>query len=93
MSDTKHTPGPWQVQIVDGVVSVVHEGGFVFDSAFEVDEGPGEADAHLIAAAPDLLAACEVALKSAISFLGDGETSPVRRKLLAAIRKAEGETT
>lgn len=65
---TKHTPGPWECtaggfaihrMTQQGTVEIARTNDSIFD-------GPGEeetrANARLIAAAPDLLAACEFAL-------------------------------
>ena len=52
------------------------------------------ANAHLIAAAPDLLAACEMALKVGISYPLDTPSridSHTEQILRAAIAKAKGE--
>lgn len=94
MSQAKHTPGPWKV-VSQAVTQEVE----VFEIA-EVShlriicDGPGdgfskagtpEADARLIAAAPDLLAAL-------IDVVGDDETlqNPWRVAARAAIAKATG---
>lgn len=53
---------------------------------YSVNEDMSEADAHLIAAAPDLLAACEAALPH-----HQGGHSDTGRLLRAAIAKARGE--
>ena len=51
----KHTPGPWTYhKLADGKFSVVHWGPLAYLEK--------EADAALMAAAPDLLEACENAL-------------------------------
>ena len=107
---TKHTPGPWIVCVVDGedrgYFSIEQDRealggdepstiGEVYTSGEGIDMADGEANAALIAAAPDLLAACEAAL----SF---GEGHPDRTPgwhdarlttqltLRAAIAKAKG---
>jgi hypothetical protein len=51
-----------------------------------------EAQARLIAAAPDLLAACKSVLDSVpfASYRGDGELEECEARLKAAILKAEG---
>lgn len=49
-----HTPGPLHVEFVDEAWEVVTESGTGIASVWDK-----EADARLIAAAPDLLAACE----------------------------------
>jgi hypothetical protein len=91
-----HTPGPWTVQ--DGKVSafniiantrkgvpkiIAQIGGY-----FRVDR---EANAYLIAAAPDLLAACYQAI-SVLRHLNylDGK-SVEEKQILDAIHKAEGK--
>ena len=106
----KHTPGPWIVCVVDGedrgYFSIEQDRealggdepstiGEVYTSGEGIDMADGEANAALIAAAPDLLAACEAAL----SF---GEGHPDRTPswhdarlatqltLRAAIAKANG---
>lgn len=92
MSDSKHTPGPWAL-FNDGesrewiVMPVMREGDIA-----RVESGNTEADARLIAAAPDLLAA----LKQTTDFLDPDKDPPHvgNRSMLeiarAAIAKAEG---
>ena len=86
MSDTKHTPGPWGI-----VAGTQHF--FIRTSNGRVDGGIGrttgddiwdEANARLIAAAPDLLEVAKNILKRA--WAGPS-TFPALR---AAITKAEG---
>lgn len=61
MNDTKHTPGPWfdRENLREPHLTVVREGGELL--AVLMDSGEGyevdEANALLIAAAPDMLAA------------------------------------
>ena len=62
MIEVKHTPGPWEVECVmcdevNGEAYEVHADG----GAISIAAPPSEADAYLIAAAPDLLAACQAA--------------------------------
>ncbi len=66
MSDTKHTPGPWEyveypngpIEVIAGgdVGGVVHQGQ-IFTEPDDIAEE--RANARLIAAAPELLAACK----------------------------------
>lgn len=86
---TKHTPGPWTMSganTVHGPDCIV---AFVGTADEEVRRFSGErqnADARLIAAAPDLLAALELLLP----YLEDCRMDKEAR---AAIRKAKGEAT
>ncbi len=92
----KHTPGPWKWEgdyqneaISPGVVTLGDDGACGDPEC--CDDGPSfhieitEADARLIEAAPDLLAA----LVDCQPFI-DGKWIAVRRKADAAIAKAEG---
>jgi len=88
MSNTKHTPGPWMVghfndvRTGDGYRSLAN-----VSSSFEL---PAEANARLIAAAPELLEALE-AFKAIDAF--DGWHPKYRdaiAKAEAAIAKATG---
>lgn len=82
MTKTTHTPGPWTWtlkpygELTDddacAEVSVVNSA------------GEATANAHLIAAAPDLLRACEVALECA------DMSGAVRARLTDAVEKARG---
>jgi hypothetical protein len=94
-----HTPGPWKVQddrTTDGTFRVFpHEG----PSICNLRHGEMEANARLIAAAPELLRACEEALNALLDYvplleahgsvMGYGHAVIVRLK--AAIAKAEGK--
>lgn len=98
MSMSKHTPGPWNIRRaqfpVDGeydyaiysdVDRVLAE---VFGRAGQNIFPPAEANARLIAAAPDLLAAAKLIASFAVSWepLTPGDI----RMLTDAIAKAEG---
>jgi len=96
-----YTPGPWKVTklLRDGIV-VWKEGYEIrtpdYDVAAWVQHGAPirkEADARLIAAAPDLLEACEAANETwNDNAPGPGLTErQAIAKLQAAIRKARGE--
>ena len=96
----EHTPGPWK-PYEDGPLTIVTAEGDtiagVYDGTLPWNKTnvslPGEANARLIAAAPDLLEACEVALETIniLDVLVDGGKEgrrEVKRQLRAAIRKA-----
>jgi hypothetical protein len=100
-SETKatHTPGPWELMHAEHGqhVEVVVNGGHiavVFSGSFR-DGSTGEANANLIAAAPDLIEACEKAL-NLIDGAGvllasmSAERSRAVEALRAAVAKAEG---
>lgn len=92
-----HTPGPWVVSNKGGMlnVSAPASGGAL--ASLGIPKGEERfANARLIAAAPDLLAACE----AVVSLLAvEGLKSPtvevaraaVRKELHAAIAKAVGK--
>lgn len=100
----EHTPGPWvwdwgrsdslySKAELDRVSQEVKEGlGWLYAKAIvETDGrqyGPNDADAALIAAAPDLL----VALKILVGQTGEGMLFSERMRIaVAAIAKAEGK--
>lgn len=106
MSAPKHTPGPWEagepstcgnaheIAVRSPPLGVVVCSLTWIDSAISADteaEAATRADAFLIAAAPDLLAACVAALDR----LGDLPTTRVDTDLAVrlhnAIAKARGE--
>lgn len=83
------TPGPWSVG-VDGIA-----GGFFIPEvpAIATPHGIGvarESDAVAIAAVPDLLRACRVALGLDVVTNCFGKNAAVREILAEALRKAEG---
>ena len=79
---TKHTPGPWVIRYDGhGGISVLTEN---YQIGYVSSEPRQEADAHLIAAAPELLAAAKEFLR-----IADRRTVEADN-LRAAIAKAEG---
>ena len=111
-----HTPGPWAVEQYDANWKLAHGARYVciFGQAAEIARcgfngcasvGAGlavaTANARLIAAAPDLLAACEAA-KDALRALADkagdvaewnrgGYAYEAAKRLRGAVAKAKGE--
>ena len=95
---SKHTPGPWtehkwnseehQVSALGGTVALVsHSHSLITDEQ-------ADANATLIAAAPELLAACKLALDwhadgTPVEEMSSMEQTAINA-LEAAIRKAEG---
>lgn len=88
MSEAKHTPGPW---IHEGHGDITGtENGRKYDVAcvyLRIPAGRQDANARLIAAAPDLLEALRMMLTEAV-FDGTTGTDAAR----AAIAKATGKT-
>lgn len=114
-NNAKHTNGPWEIRDVAGTgkmfsimsPNTIPEGQCLIAQlprTFGTENlRTQEADARLIAAAPDLLEACKFALDSYISSMSsdydfpgsrwidrDGPTDPTVVSLRAAIAKAEG---
>ena len=95
-NETKWTPGPWMY--IDkrpqcsgfSVFSEVKDGHFVAFVGDSDQENPVEHDARLIAAAPDLLAAAQEALRLLESV---APYHPQPAALRAAIAKAIGSQT
>ena len=93
----RHTPGPWEFTTTSGGQILIRSplesdtrtpGYFAEVRRFTLDRTILIANASLIAAAPDLLAACRAALDWT-ALDGDGISDPVRSKIEAAIKKAE----
>lgn len=93
-----HTPGPWTIEYET-------KGGEPYDDGVRIDspEGPVafnviDCSAHLIAAAPDMLAALRLARNELIAFYEDAyeydetdrEVSEAIDAMTTAIAKAEG---
>jgi len=99
---TKHTPGPWYFEIPDE--ELVHPcNGLITDAPISkkpagvmalvhVHKPADFANAHLIAAAPDLLEACKECLEFMICRdIKNKVISGLSLQLRAAIVKAEGK--
>lgn len=97
MNEVNHTPGPWTAKRINNSTgeTLYHIHMFVEPSVCGMWAPPGnieaKANAHLIAAAPELLAACEAA-KLAFRAIGQREKdySYELRLLNEAIAKAKG---
>ncbi len=93
---TKHTPGPWVVRGQGTPLLCVtdHDSAYIVDRftlpSFRPDE-EREANARLIAAAPDLLVACKMAAERLHRFAGSFPRTPgdLLDVLDKAIAKAE----
>jgi len=85
----KHTPGPWEVALYKSCVWIRETEDrkrhpYLAD-VFSNEQWPeGKANANLIAAAPELLAACKAALVSI-----QGANDMLERKLNDAIKRAD----
>ena len=100
MSEPKHTPGEWRVgfenagimaQCIERNPGWIPVTGACMSFAFGavVAMVDGEANARLIAAAPDLLEALKIA--ETHGMWGTAEGWPVLAQVRAAITKAEGK--
>lgn len=92
MTDTKHTPGPWF--ITKGMTSCYIEArlecGLIQEVAWcgSVLDGDAQANAHLIASAPDMLTALETVLARAVR--GEKLTTGDQAIVASAIAEATG---
>jgi hypothetical protein len=84
----KHTPGPWTYypESDSSCSAIVAPGAFVC----EFIESPNEANARLIAAAPDLLEALEDCLR-VVEFLASDSCPTTIQNAKAALAKATGD--
>ena len=110
MSDTKHTPGPWSIGALvsfdgdDNEISSVEISGFGWRQFAKCivkygneESEEGQANAQLIAAAPDLLEALETLLNASHPIIHRGKAVcadriKAKRLARAAIAKAKGES-
>jgi hypothetical protein len=91
-----HTPGPWRLASDDEFCEfkkqvVVELPAQEILAPQQVQECDETGDAHLIAAAPELLEACEHALE-ALRLQGVSDDDPILMRLAAAIEKATVKT-
>jgi hypothetical protein len=100
--ETKHTPGPWDlVQVGDigghyapatseglSILTATHEGEVAFGAVYEL------ADARLIAAAPEMLAALKFIASHDLGGTGvaQGVLQSMKTTAKEAIAKAEGRS-
>jgi len=90
----RHTPGPWHVSGFSDDIRAADE--VLVGSAWLVDndEERKQANARLIAAAPELLAACEVLVEEATGPNGPEPTTwtqMIAKQAREIIMKARGE--
>ena len=83
---TKHTPGPWEQMDDGGPSRFVFTGGHSPEFPSHCIQAATVEDARLIAAAPELLAAC-------IALIKTDDLQDAIDKARAAITKATGGTT
>lgn len=93
MSNEKHTPGPWEITEHDGKFLLTKDVPVMIGDPIPVGVAYTKADAHLIAAAPDMLAALKEIERQRLGT--DQGTLRVRSDRMweiatAAIAKAEG---
>ena len=90
-----HSPGPWKIQqeCVDPEWHIVTASGgrIIANVHIETGNTMDAANARLIAAAPELLAACEAYIKYADDEVGCLQMARIVDDMRAAILKAKGE--
>lgn len=86
-----HTPMPWDYDTDEGYSMVDGPNGYIAKVFQGTCEGQGEANARLMAAAPDLLDACQAAMTCCGGpEYWNGETRLFLLLMQAAIAKATG---
>lgn len=91
MSETKHTPEPWEVREVDGLVAICHKTGWVLEN--DNDE-QNKTDARRIVACVNACAGIDIKFLEDFSILHEIKESKERREkaesqrdeLLAALK-------
>jgi hypothetical protein len=88
---SEHTPGPWRIDPKSLHAAPIVRGSGRVIAKVLYDMGSEDAEvmpnAHLIVAAPDLLAACEAVARAT----GLGDMTIAGQKVVAAIAKAKGK--
>jgi hypothetical protein len=90
---SQHTPAPWKALIEDDEIRVVEDDNLPGYSVIATidDNREGEANAHLIAAAPEMYEALKAALADEEAYeRGERVISAWKSIALAAIAKSEG---
>jgi hypothetical protein len=80
-NDTKHTPGPWTAEATENTFSVSEIGGPLLYLLTNPRRGSNEANARLIAAAPELLEELRLALSTLRAF----EVMPDQQKRIKRV--------
>ncbi len=89
-TNTKHTPGPWQLEDHGNSSRIETVAGKPIGGAWESDDCFG--NARLMAAAPEMLAALVAVFQArAPQFNFDFASAPDMQMLAAAIAKARGD--
>jgi hypothetical protein len=83
----KHTPGPWTLDACEGGWMLLAEGRDITTEPFDADD----ADAALIAAAPEMLRLLAVARDCLEVSNYEGEDDEVLAAIASVIAKAKGE--
>lgn len=98
MSHTQHTPGPWEVSYRDLSVQIYGANGsgigevYGWSAGSQAVQQEAFANAHLIAAAPAMLAALRAMVGVTInSGQVSDDMAPALEMALAAIKQATGE--
>jgi hypothetical protein len=90
---TAHTPGPWHIGMKPGPMIYGSDSSQVADLRGDLlDRGEAQANARLIAAAPDLLAAISRAVEFMRANYSDEDMPDILPAARAAIAKATGVT-
>ena len=90
MADTKHTPGPWAVYgTLHPGEFIIHQGGHGLAVTRRAN-GSGNANARLIAAAPELLEALRKLVAYVDENVASRDVDPHMDRAEAAIAKATG---
>ena len=89
---SNHTPGPWEAShdIGANCVATITSGWVVVSIGADPNKFDAKEDAQLIAAAPEMLEALELA--DAMLCGANMDKSAIGRKINAALAKAKGET-
>lgn len=91
-SKNKHTPGPWKVVKSKGysqLTEIVSIDGPVLSEGFGVNHESDQANAHLIAAAPEMLEALEFFVNERLEQDPEDRPAIMAKRILA---KARGES-
>jgi hypothetical protein len=87
---SKHTPGPWDIAKGKTYCAIRTDERVIADMRL-VGLHHNEANARLIAAAPELLDALQAALEALRGSAGFDEINNAKKQVKAAIAKATGE--